>query len=111
MSAIIGVRSWPSLIVRGCALGEGVVDLAAAVEILRTRAPLPKELHLNIEGERPVHAPHRICEVASFPQKRTSARRLTPSKVNVSSTPITRLRWTERIKRSVVGALNQPLTR
>jgi len=44
------IRCKDGLIVRGCALGEGVVDLKAALDILRTRAPFPDELHLNIEA-------------------------------------------------------------
>lgn len=44
------IRSKDGLIVRGCALGDGVVNLKAALNILRTRAPFPDELHLNIEA-------------------------------------------------------------
>jgi sugar phosphate isomerase/epimerase len=44
------LRSEDGVVVRGCALGDGVVDLKAVVEILRTRAPLRVPLHLNIEA-------------------------------------------------------------
>ncbi|MBM4043608.1 MAG: sugar phosphate isomerase/epimerase [Planctomycetes bacterium] len=44
------IRSRDGLIARGCALGDGVVDLPAAVEILGKHAPFPDELHLNIES-------------------------------------------------------------
>jgi sugar phosphate isomerase/epimerase len=44
------IRSDQGLIVRGCALGDGVVDLKAVVEILRAKAPRDQPLHLNIES-------------------------------------------------------------
>jgi len=44
------LRAEDGLVVRGCALGDGVVDLKAVVESLRTRAPHDRPLHLNIEA-------------------------------------------------------------
>jgi len=44
------IRCEEGLVVRGCALGEGVVDLRAALDVLRANAPFPDELHLNIEA-------------------------------------------------------------
>jgi len=44
------LRSEDGLIVRGCALGDGVVDLKAVVEVLRARAPQGRPLHLSIEA-------------------------------------------------------------
>lgn len=44
------LRSDDGLVVRGCALGDGVVDLKAVLDALRTRAPQDRPLHLNIES-------------------------------------------------------------
>jgi sugar phosphate isomerase/epimerase len=44
------LRAEDGLIVRGCALGDGVVDLGAVVAALRARAPQGRPLHLNIEA-------------------------------------------------------------
>jgi sugar phosphate isomerase/epimerase len=44
------LRAEDGLVVRGCPLGDGVVDLKAVVELLRTRAPQGRPLHLNIEA-------------------------------------------------------------
>jgi sugar phosphate isomerase/epimerase len=44
------IRSADGLVVRSCALGEGVVDLPAALATLARSAPCPEELHLNIEA-------------------------------------------------------------
>ncbi len=44
------VRTPDGIIARGCALGEGVIDLPAAVDILKRQAPEPELLHLNIEA-------------------------------------------------------------
>lgn len=44
------IRNDDGLIARGCALGDGVVDLKAMIEILRAKAPLRNPLHLNIEA-------------------------------------------------------------
>jgi hypothetical protein len=44
------IRSRDGLIVRSCALGDGVVDLKAIVRILRSNAPAGRPLHLNIES-------------------------------------------------------------
>jgi sugar phosphate isomerase/epimerase len=44
------LRAEDGLVVRGCALGDGVVDLKAVVEVLRARAPRGRPLHLNIEA-------------------------------------------------------------
>ena len=43
------LRAEDGLVVRGYALGDGVVDLKAVVELLRTRAPHGRPLHVNIE--------------------------------------------------------------
>ena len=43
------IRNDAGVLVRGCALGEGVVDLKAIVAILRAKAPREYPLHLNIE--------------------------------------------------------------
>ena len=44
------IRCPEGLIARGCASGEGVVDLKAIVEILRAKAPQDRPLHLSIES-------------------------------------------------------------
>lgn len=44
------LRSQDGVVVRGCALGDGAVDLTAAVDILRAKAPRAQPLHLNIES-------------------------------------------------------------
>ena len=44
------IRTNEGLIVRSCALGDGVVDLKAIVKTLRDRAPLKDPLHLSIEA-------------------------------------------------------------
>jgi sugar phosphate isomerase/epimerase len=44
------IRDGDGLIVRGCALGDGVVDLKAVVDMLRVQAPRDQPLHLNIES-------------------------------------------------------------
>jgi sugar phosphate isomerase/epimerase len=44
------VRIPEGVAVLGCALGDGIVDLPAAVETLKTRALFPEDLHLNIEA-------------------------------------------------------------
>lgn len=44
------IRNDEGLIARGCALGDGVVDLKSILEILRAKAPRRDPLHLNIES-------------------------------------------------------------
>lgn len=44
------IRCADGITVRSCALGQGVMDLPKVVEILRSRAPQPDDLHLNIEA-------------------------------------------------------------
>ena len=44
------LRAEDGIVVRGCSLGDGAVDLKAIVEILRQRAPKGQPLHLNIES-------------------------------------------------------------
>jgi sugar phosphate isomerase/epimerase len=44
------IRHEDGLIVRSCALGDGVVDLKAVLEAIRAKAPRRDPLHLNIEA-------------------------------------------------------------
>jgi sugar phosphate isomerase/epimerase len=54
------IRGPNGVIVRGCALGEGVVDLRAALDLIAAGAPDPDQLHLDIE------APQEYLELTLF---------------------------------------------
>lgn len=44
------LRNDEGIVVRGCAVGDGAVDTKAIVQVLRTRAPQGRPLHVNIQA-------------------------------------------------------------
>ena len=44
------LRNDEGIVVRGCAVGEGAVDMKAIVGVLRARAPQSRPLHVNIQA-------------------------------------------------------------